>query len=95
MSMNQHELETAHSQALLDALGLKRSELELDYDDKCTVLARAKFDDAMERVVQIKVRGIERYGDGGKEGEEVLQELKDNFMLYARFPAAYIPWRLR
>ena len=95
MSMNQHELETAHSQALLDALGLKRSELELDYDDKCTVLARAKFDDAMERVVQIKVRGIERYGDGGKEDEEVVQELKDNFMLYARFPAAYIPWRLR
>ena len=95
MSMNQHELETAHSRALLDALLLKRSELELEYEDKCTVLARAKFDDAMERVVQIKVRGIERYGDGGKEGEEVVQELKDNFMLYARFPAAYIPWRLR
>ena len=64
--MNQHELETAHSQALVEALEFKQLELVLEYEDKCTVLARAKSFGAMERVVQIKVRGIERYGDRGK-----------------------------
>ena len=54
MSMNQHELETAHFRALIDAHDLKRSVLELDYDDECTVLARAEFNDAMERVVQVE-----------------------------------------
>ena len=54
MSMNQHELETAHFRALIDAHDLKRSVLLLDYDDECTVLARAKFNDAMERVVQVE-----------------------------------------
>ena len=50
MSMDQHELETAHSRALIDAHDLKRSVLLLDYDDECTALARgrAKFNDAME-----------------------------------------------
>ena len=68
MSMDQHELETAHSRALIDAHDLKRSVLLLDYDDECTVLARAKFNDAMERVVQIEVRGFERYGSGSLGG---------------------------
>ena len=54
MSMNQHELETAHFRALIDAHDLKRTVLELDYDDECTVLARAEFNDAMERVVQVE-----------------------------------------
>jgi hypothetical protein len=56
----------AHSQALIEALEFKQLELVLEYEDKCTVLARAKSFGAMERVVQIKVRGIERYGDRGK-----------------------------
>ena len=63
MSMNQHELETAHFRALIDAHDLKLSVLLLDYDHECTVLACAKFNDAMERVMQIEVRGFERYGD--------------------------------
>ena len=68
MSMDQHELETAHSRALIDAHDLKRTVLELDYDDECTDLARAEFNDAMERVVQIEVRGFERYGSGSLGG---------------------------
>ena len=77
MSMNQHELETAHSQALIEALEFKRLELKLVNEYKCTVLARAKSFVAMGRVVQIKVRRIERCGDGGKENEELVQALKD------------------
>ena len=85
MSMNQHELETAHFRALIDAHNLKRKVLVLDYNDECTVLARAKFNDAMERVVQIEVRGFERYGDGGKEDEDLVQECK-----YARLQADHV-----
>ena len=38
---------TAHSRALIDAHLLKALVLKLDYNDECTVLARAKFNEAI------------------------------------------------
>jgi hypothetical protein len=71
---------------LIDAHLLKALVLKLDYNDECTVLARAKFNEAisttpylrkaMERVVHaaIEVRGLERYLWGwGKMGRNPVQ----------------------
>jgi len=62
MSMNQHELETAHSRALIEALMLKNEEIDLANRGKCPVLAHAKAIDAMDRALQIEALGIELYG---------------------------------
>ena len=85
MSMNQHELETAHFRALIDAHDLKRSVLLLDYDDECTVLACAKNNDAMERVMQIEVRGFERYGDAPEMKRRKATELSAEAIKPKRF----------
>ena len=64
MSMNQHELEIAHSRALIKALVLKNEEIELALRGKCPVLARAKFNDAADRTEQIERLGIESSMEG-------------------------------
>ena len=75
MSMNQHELETAHSRALIEALMLKNEEIDLATRGKCPVLAHAKAVDAMERVMQITLLGIMRFGGD----EEAVEWIKDEY----------------
>ena len=72
--MNQHELETAHSRALIEALMLKNEEIDLANRGKCPVLAHAKAIDAMDRALQIEALGIELYGGDEKNVKWIKEE---------------------